>query len=39
MNWRDCTTKSAPKDKDAMVEYANLKIDECTAQLMEEGLI
>ena len=24
---------------DAMVEYANLKIDEYTAQLMEEGLI
>lgn len=24
---------------DAMIEYANLKIDEYTAQLMEEGLI
>ena len=36
-SYTDYEGDDAPTD--AMVEYANLKIDEYTAQLMEEGLI
>ena len=36
-SYMDYEGDEAPTD--AMVEYANLKIDEYTAQLMEEGLI